>query len=197
MKIEDLPIVRGVRIDYEQLLSIEHSCDPKLCVGCKCCCSCYDLLIEGNELSRVAGWLPGASRYAPALMDGGEPANVFEELAPGVFSIDTDEDGLCVFAWTDEAGSRLCSLHAAALAEGAEPLGAKPRSCWLWPLALSSSRPPILGRDADVFAFPCNKRRHDFRPVLDAGVTDIIRGLYGEEFLGELSTLLPTLRREL
>ena len=55
-----------------------------------------------------------------------------------------------MFAYASKEGRILCSLHAAALAEGIDVRRAKPRCCRLWPLALTGSYPRYLGVDPEV-----------------------------------------------
>jgi hypothetical protein len=186
MRFDQLPSVQGVVVDVEALETIAHRCEPALCRRAGTCCAGYDVCVAEDELPKLAGATELAARYVPDLGQGG---NVFEELFDGLYSIDTDEDGLCVFAYEDAGGQVLCSLHSAALENGLDVRELKPRCCMLWPLALSGSRPRYLMVDPGAFSYPCNRRKaSDGR--LDEGIRQIVRCVLGEEFLAELGTAL-------
>src|SRR5512147_2041483 len=88
----------SVEVDVESLLSIENRC-----MGCargeRCCCSSYEVCVTFAEMKRIIRFLPEAARYCPHLLTTSGYDNVFEEEEPGLFSIDTTEDGLCLFAY--------------------------------------------------------------------------------------------------
>ena len=87
----------SVEVDVESLLSLENRC--KGCVrGERCCCSSYEVCVTTAELKRIIKVLPEAAKYCPHLLTTGGYDNVFEQEEPGLFSIDTTEDGLCLFA---------------------------------------------------------------------------------------------------
>jgi len=181
---KDLPVVGGLRVDLDSLRSIAHRCDPSLCRGLRGCCSRYEVTLGPTELSTIIGMLPEAARYVPALAD----ADLYEELDEGEFAIETDEEGRCVFAYRNHTGDTLCALHSAALRHGLDPVSVKPRSCFLWPLALTESKPPVLSIQDDAFTFPCNRRRLAKRG-LDPGILAILEGLFGESFVAQLTAL--------
>ena len=152
-------VINDIEIDWEGIYSISHHCRPGICKNDKCCCSSYEICIDKNELSVITGWLPIASRFSPRLQADNGFDNIFDELGPDLFALDTDEKGLCVFAYSHEGHKILCSLHAAALHMNLPPRQAKPKSCLLWPLAITEGYPVILSVDDDAFSFKCNKRR--------------------------------------
>ncbi|MFQ5466059.1 MAG: DUF3109 family protein [Thermodesulfobacteriota bacterium] len=178
--------IDGVAVDVDAICSVSHDCRPELCRTGACCCACYEVALTGREVAAVAGMLPGAARHASRLKEGGRFDNVFDESDEGGFVLDTTPDGACVFLYRDRARTPLCSLHTAAIESGAPPSLAKPRSCTLWPLALSEDATPVLGVQDDALGFPCNGRR---KPGggLDAGVASIIGSLFGEAFLARLA----------
>jgi len=184
-------LIDGVAVDVDAILSISHDCRPELCRTGACCCACYEVALTGREVAAVAGMLPGAARHARRLRDGDGFDNVFDESDEGGFVLDTAPDGACVFLYRDGAGAPLCSLHSAAVESGLDPSLAKPRSCTLWPLALSEDAPPVLGVQDDALDFPCNGRRGPARG-LDPGVEAIIAALFGEAFLARLSSEIST-----
>ena len=183
MRFRDLPVIQGVIVEIDALRSISHRCDPRLCRGSPCCGSGYEVCVEEEELPAIVGAMPLAARFAARLRAEEGLDNVFDELWPGLYSIDTDDDGLCLFASSGEGGRVLCSLHCAALSEGIEVRRLKPRSCRLWPLAMTGSVPRYLGIDPGAFDFPCNSRRPAGQPGLDDGIAEIVRDVLGEEFL--------------
>ena len=186
MTIADLPAIGDVAVDVPALLALEYACDPALCRAGRSCCAGYEVCIDEDEIPKLVGAVPLARRYVPDLPDGG---NVFERLFAGLYAIDTDEDGLCVFAYGGARGETLCSIHSAALDDGFDPRAVKPRSCLLWPLAMAGSPPRYLSVDPGAYSYPCcTRRRSD--GALHAGVAAHIRYVLGEEFLAELNALL-------
>ncbi len=124
-----------VSIDYKSIRSIDHEC-----TGCsevsKCCCAKYDVCVTEAELQRIIPILPEAAKLCPHLKTDNGYANVFEEAEDGLHSIDTHENGLCVFAYKNKGLIR-CSLHSVEQDLGL-PLGTvKPQMCVLWPLTFS------------------------------------------------------------
>jgi len=187
VRFEDLPRIDDVIVDVEPLAALAHRCDPALCRHCQSCCGAgYEVCIEGDELPRVAGAIPLAARYAHGLSADDNP---FEQVFADLYALDEDESGLCCFAYSTEAGDVLCSLHTAALEHGLPPTATKPRSCLLWPLAMSGRRPRFLTVDPGAFHFPCNARKEP-DGALDPGVAAIVRLVFGEGFLGRLRSAL-------
>jgi len=122
-------------VDYKSLRTIDHEC--KGCSGiARNCCARYDVCVTGAELKRIILVLPEAARFCPHLKEKGGYANVFEETENGLHTIDTRENGLCVFAFRNN-GTIRCSLHGVETSLGL-PLGSiKPKMCVLWPLTFS------------------------------------------------------------
>ena len=184
------PEIDGIVIDMEAIVSLSHDCVPSLCKDGTHCCAFYEIHTTGKEGERIIDNLPAAARYAKALRQGKEYLSPLEEddEKKGAFIIDTDEDGLCALSYLNRSGDPLCSLHTVALDEGLSPINVKPRCCHMWPLAVSESKPPLLTVQDGVMDFPCNKTRRG-RRTIDKGVADIIRDLFGEEFLKELKRI--------
>jgi len=194
MRFDELPRIQGVIVDVDALRGISHRCDPGLCTDSPCCGAGYEVCIDEDEIGKVVGAMPLAARYVPHLMTETGPDNILDEILPGLHAIDTDDEGRCLFAYQGRGGAVLCSLHSAALAEGLDVGQVKPRSCMLWPLAMSGSRPRYLSVDPGAFDFPCNRRRGPGESGLDAGIADIVRELLGQEFLAEVEGLLNSTR---
>lgn len=172
--------VGGLLVDLRGISTLSHVCDPTLCAASGCCCAEHDVWVGDAERSAALGILPEAAEHAPAV---GE-TDPFQRLGDDAWSV-RRIDGMCVFAWRDDGGRTLCSLHSAALQRGLPPEQTKPRGCILWPLALSSSRPPMLSVQAGALRYPCNCRRGlDGR--LSAGVEAIVAAIWGRTFLREL-----------
>lgn len=184
--MDGLVRIDGVAVDVDDLRSISHDCRPALCSSGVCCCACYEVTLTEAEAGSVVGMLPGASRHARRLKSGGGFDNVFDESDDGEVVLDTTGDGACVFLYRDRRKTPLCSLHTAAAESGIPPESVKPRSCTLWPLALSEDDPAVLGVQDDAFRFPCNRRRKA-GSGLDPGVASIIRSLFGNAFLARLA----------
>jgi hypothetical protein len=190
----------SVDVDVESLLSLENRCN-----GCargeKCCCASYEVCVTTAEVKRIIKFLPEAAKLCPHLLTAGGYDNVFEEEEPGLFSIDTTEDGLCLFAyWRDHRTH--CSLHTVAMTLGLPLEQVKPKVCLLWPLHFSDGD-EILGMINDAFLFKCNIRKAPGSRNLSPGFVEAIEQVYGEGCgtqvmraaeIGERRTLLITRR---
>ncbi len=177
----------AMEIDRDALYRIAHRCVPGKCRRDRCCCASYEIVVDPDEIGRIIGYMPAASRYAPLLGSGSRLENVFEENPEdGTYTVDADEDGLCVFAYGDRRRGVLCSLHTAALDLGLPHSRTKPVSCVLWPLAITEDRPLVLSVAEDAFRFPCNRRRRDPGGRLDPGIERIVRDVFGPAILARV-----------
>lgn len=175
--------IDDIEIDVESLFSISHCCVPGMCPVDQCCCSKYEIVVEGNEMDRIIGYMPAASKYAVHLGSGCSLDNVFEEGGGGDFVVDTDDNGLCAFAYRGRCNSMLCSLHSVALERGIPYYRTKPTACVLWPLAISEDLPLQLSIADDAFDFPCNTRRKNAGKSLDPNIARIIKDVFGIKIL--------------
>ncbi len=163
-------------IDKQTIRLTDHACD-----GCsggqKCCCAVFDICINHAEMKTIIGALPLAAEFRPELSENG---NVFDEEEPGLFSIDKDDNGDCVFSYRS-GGKMLCALHSAALKAGLPPHNLKPTSCTLWPLSLSEPPDAMLSICDDAYDFHCvnrcKKQAEAFAPALAAS----IKAIFGPE----------------
>jgi len=179
--------IDGLLVDIDALSRLSHSCDPALCADRVPCCAHYEISLEPGEVETLAGMLPLASRYAFVEGGDGEEGNVFDE-EDGEVVLDTTEEGECLLMYRDTGGRPLCSLHTAAAEAGLYPYRMKPRSCTLWPLALSEGEDPVLGVQDETGGFPCNRARRGVG--LDAGVAEILEALFGTSFLEKVEEAL-------
>ena len=152
------------------------------CTGCargeRCCCSSYEVCATAAEVKRIIRVLPEAAKYCPHLLTAGGYDNVFEEEEPGLFSIDTNEDGLCLFAYRSDGQIR-CSLHTVALTLGLPLEQVKPKVCLLWPMHFSDGD-EVLGIINDALLFLCNTRKASGSRTLSPGFVEAIELVYGE-----------------
>jgi hypothetical protein len=166
-----------VDVDVESLLSIENRCE-----GCskgeRCCCSSYEVCVTAAELKRIIKVLPEAATYCPHLLTLGGYDNVFEEEEPGLFSIDTTEDGLCLFAYWSNHRIH-CSLHSVAMKLGLPLAQVKPKVCLLWPMHFTEGD-EVLAIIGDAFLFTCNFKKHARSRSLSPGFVEAIELVYGE-----------------
>ena len=121
-------VLNGIEIDMEAICSITHECNPELCKESICCCSCYEICIDNNEIDTITDWLPEAVKFSPHLNSGSDFDNVFDQIKPNQYAIDTAENGLCVFAYNSPDKKTFCSLHSAALKHDIPPYKIKPKS---------------------------------------------------------------------
>jgi len=138
--------------------------------------------VTEKEMERAIGVLPQASQYAVQLREGDDWVNPFEPVGGRLYALETLEDGRCMYSYRGPRGETWCAIHSAALDLGLDPWTTKPKSCLLWPLALSTGRPPVLSIQDDARRFPCNTRnRHDARAI-DPGIGDLLARAFGDEF---------------
>ncbi len=181
-----IPKVGNYRLDLEALRVLRHRYDARRCSERGCCCSTYEVVIGKRELDRITGWIPLAAQYQPGLIEDGALQNPFDQLERSLWSLDTDEDGTCRFAYRWADGQTRCSIHSAALEHGHDPFRTKPRSCALWPLAVSEGRHPVLSVADDAYTFPCNIRRRRRDPVLDPTVVEVVEQAFGKKFAADV-----------
>lgn len=184
--MSDLPKVGAYRLHVESLVALRHQHDPQRCAEVDCCCSTYEVVIGKREIDRITGYLPLAAHHQPGLIEDDELANPFDQVERSLWAIDTDESGRCRFAYKTAQGETYCSIHSAALEIGINPFHAKPRSCALWPLAISEGRNPVLSVVDDAYRFPCNKKRRTRKPVLDDSVVELATTIFGKRFAREM-----------
>jgi hypothetical protein len=167
----------SVDVDVESLLSLENRC-----IGCakgeKCCCSSYEVCITTAEMKRIIKVLPEAAKLCPHLLTIGGYDNVFEEEEPGLFSIDTAEDGLCLFAYWSHHRIH-CSLHTVAIKLGLPLAEVKPKVCLLWPMHFSDGD-EVLAIINDADEFSCNVRKSPDSRMLSPGFVEVLDLVYGE-----------------
>ena len=171
----------------EAIYSITHECNPDLCKGSTCCCSCYEICVDNNEIETITDWLPEAAKYSTYLNTDSGFDNVFDQIKKDQYAIDTADKGLCVFAYINPDKKTFCSLHSAALKYDIPPHKVKPKPCTLWPLALTEDYPLVLSTDDDALSFPCNIRRNE--NTLCNSIEDIISQIFGEDFLVKLKDI--------
>lgn len=174
---------RRVQVDLATILSVDHACR-----GCArpetCCCARYEVCVDTAELNRIIQVLPMVVKFCPHLKTAGGYDNVFEEVEPGLYALDTTEDGLCVFAFRSNHTIR-CSLHAVGLTQGL-PLGkVKPKACLLWPLSFSDGD-EFLSLANDALSFKCVFRRRNRSRRLAPALGEAIGLVYGEDFRTQL-----------
>ncbi len=167
----------SVDVDVLSLLTLENRCNG-CAKGEKCCCSSYEVCVTTTELKRIVKVLPEAAKLCPHLLTAGGYDNVFEEEEPGLFSIDTTEDGLCLFAYWSR-GRTHCSLHTVAQTLGLPLEQVKPKVCLLWPLHFSDGD-EVLAVISDAYLFKCNIRKAAGSRGLSPGFIDAIELVYGE-----------------
>lgn len=171
----------SMTVEMRQIASLSHACD-----GCKgkdvrrSCCATYEVCITSDEMEAIVGVLPEVSKFCPDVTDGDGFQNVFEETDDGLISLDTTEDGLCVFAYQSEDGIR-CGLHSAAEHLKVPLEQVKPAVCILWPLSISDDEPRQLSIAEDALAFHCNTRGESNQPITQTAFIDTIEQVYGTD----------------
>lgn len=168
---------RIVEVDLASLVAVGNSC-PGCRKGEPSCCSTFDVCVTTAEMERIIRVLPEASKYAPQLQSREGFENVFDEAGRGLYSLDTDEDGVCVFAYWVEGRNR-CSLHSAAVALGMTLRDVKPKHCMLWPIHVSEGN-ETLAIPGEVVRFRCNTRAQKGSRRVSPALLDAIDKVYGK-----------------
>ena len=172
--------VGRLKVDLAAISQLAHRCTPEGC-GLRCCCSSYEVHVNAAELSRIVGLLPKAARYCPHLKTRDGLDNIFEDLGRGIYALDTDDDGRCLFAY-QRGRSLRCSLHTVAEECGLSPYQVKPYECSLWPLALTTSGGRTLTVDDTAYTFPCSAHQPVGSP-LSPSIASTIESLFGRVVL--------------
>ena len=190
----NFPIIDGFMVDLLALLSIDYACDPALCKDTVSCCASYDVCISESDVIKIIPHFPQASIFAPAIKEGDDYGNLFDETEDGLFSLETNEDLQCKLAWKNDSGELLCSLHSHALKNNLSFYDTKPKSCCLWPLAESDSKPKCISIDSDSLKFPCvtKKTTQDYK--LNKELSLIIEKIYGSDFLEKVNLSINLLK---
>lgn len=169
----------NVRVDLASILSLDH-----VCTGCvkgePCCCATYEVCVTTAEMNRIIQILPEAAKLCPHLRTDGRYDNVFEEVEPGLYAIDTDEGGLCLFAYVSDHKLR-CSLHTVGKTLGLPLNQVKPKACLLWPMNFSEGD-EVLSLTGDALSFRCNSQRRKQSRRLCSAFVEAIELVYGEGF---------------
>jgi hypothetical protein len=166
-----------VDIDLASLRSVEHDCD--CCAsGESCCCSTYEVCVTAAEMRRIIRIMPEAVKFCPHLERSDGYDNVFEYVEPGLYAIDTTEDGLCLFAYRAKRKTR-CALHSVGVERGIPLSAVKPKACLLWPLTFSEGAEALSLTD-DALLFHCNRPKQKGSSPLSSSFTDAIELVYGE-----------------
>jgi hypothetical protein len=166
-----------IAVDLKAIRTIDHEC-----VGCsrvaESCCAKYDVCVTDAELKRIIPVMPEVAELCPHLKTDEGYANVFEEDEKGVHTIDTHENGLCVFAHV-ENGLIRCSLHTVEKKLGL-PLGAvKPAVCILWPLTFAEPGNVLTLHD-DALGCACSSPRKEPSDLISPDLLATIRHFGGQ-----------------
>jgi len=173
-----------VHVNLAAILAVDHTC-----TGCKapkhCCCARYEVCADAKELKRIILLLPEAAKLCPRLKTQAGYDNIFDEIEPGLFALDTDEKGLCLLAYKS-GGKIRCSLHSAALKLGLSPAKVKPQACLLWPLSASEDN-RFLSLGDDTLSFRCVSRRRKLARTIAPALLETIKLVYGADFSARLA----------
>ena len=166
---------RTVDIDIASLGSILHDC-----IGCtagdRCCCSAYEVCVTAAEMRKIDRVMPEVLKRCPSLASG--DSDIFDRVEPGLYAIDTDEDGRCVFAYL--VGRKIrCALHTVAMDQGIPLAEVKPKSCLLWPMTCSDND-KVLSLTDDALLFHCNAAKRTGTGPLSVHFTETIEIVYGK-----------------
>ncbi|MDX9753901.1 MAG: hypothetical protein RBU29_08070 [bacterium] len=176
--------IGGFDVDLQALFGIAHECRPIVCKQ-DCCCGCYEICADKNEVRQIVSLLPIASHFAPHLRDGDEWVDLFDPVEQGLCALETDDEGLCQLAYRS-GEAMYCSLHSAALHLGLSPFTVKPKVCSLWPVAWVEGERPLLTIQDDAFDFPCNRPQDPRIAPLSPAIAETLQWAFGAEFYATL-----------
>lgn len=154
----EIPKSDPVIVDRKAVCSIDHACQGCADVS-RSCCAKYDVTVTADEVDRINGVLPEAAKFCQSLKVENGYANVFEETEDGQYSIDTDEDDLCVFAYRSEGLIR-CALHSVEKSMGLSLGAVKPAVCILYPLTFLDDGKTLTLHD-DALGCSCSTPRKE------------------------------------
>ena len=167
----------NVDIDIMSLRSVEHDCN-----GCAsgelCCCSTYEVCVTAAEMRRIIRVMPEVVKFCPHLETDDGYDNVFERVEPGLYAIDTTEDGLCLFAYAARRKIQ-CALHTVGIKRGIPLSEVKPKACLLWPMTFSEGAEALSLTD-DALLFHCNALKRKGAGSISSSFTEAIELVYGE-----------------
>ncbi len=164
-------------IDIAALCAVEHHCNG--CVSrTACCCSTYEVCITATEMRRIIRIMPEVVKLCPKLETDDGYDNVFEYVEAGLYAIDTNEDGLCLFAYTAERKIQ-CALHTVGVIRGIPLAKVKPKACLLWPMIFSEGEEALSLTD-DALLFHCTTPKRKGPGRISSSFTDAIDIVYGE-----------------
>jgi hypothetical protein len=129
-------------------------------------------------MQQIIQVLPEAAELCPHLKTDHGYDNVFEYVEPGLYALDTTEDGLCLLAYV--AGHTIrCALHTVGTNLGL-PLGkVKPKACLLWPMSLSEDD-EVLSLAGDALSFRCTARRRKGSNRISPAFVEAVGLVYGD-----------------
>jgi hypothetical protein len=129
-------------------------------------------------MQRIIQVLPEAAKLCHHLKTDHGYDNVFEYVEPGLYALDTTEDGLCLLAYVADNKIR-CSLHTVGT-KLKVPLGkVKPKACLLWPMSLSEGD-EVLTLAGDALSFRCTTRRRKRSNRLSSAFREAVELVYGD-----------------
>ncbi|MCP4641328.1 MAG: hypothetical protein GY851_12880 [bacterium] len=167
-------------VDVARIAALHHQCDGCLDREAGCCAS-FEVCVAEPEMERILGTMEAIAEFCPDLHNSEGFAYPFDETEDDLHAIDTDEDGLCAFAYSKD-GRTLCGIHSAAERLDVPWFTVKPRSCVLWPLALSHGPSPVLTVDPEAPAFHCCEVGRRDPSALDDNIAGTLRTVFGEAF---------------
>jgi Fe-S-cluster containining protein len=166
-----------VDIDILSLRSVEHDCN-----GCAsgelCCCSTYEVCVTIAEMRRIIRVMSEVVKFCPHLETDDGFDNVFEYVEPGLYAIDTTEDGLCLFAYAAQRKIQ-CALHTVGIKRGIPLSEVKPKACLLWPMTFSEGA-EALSLTEDALRFHCTALKRKGSNSISSSFAEAIEQVYGE-----------------
>ena len=130
------------------------------------------------EMRRIIQVMPEVVKLCPHLETDDGYDNVFESVEPGLYALDTTEDGLCLFAYVARRKIQ-CALHTVGIKRGIPLPEVKPKACLLWPMTFSEGAEALSLTD-DALLFHCTALKRKGSNSISSSFTEAIELVYGE-----------------
>jgi hypothetical protein len=173
-------------IKIDDFFNYTFSCDDKAAKHCvkhkQCCCGIFFVETTKRNVDRIFNILDVVSYFCPHLKDGKGYLNPFEENEDNRYSIETKENGYCMFSYLDKVGALRCGIHSAALKLKAEPFFYKPLECSIWPVRIFEEKnsKTVVALDVDAGG-GCLKKKNKIDGKIDPVLFETLVLLLGKK----------------
>jgi Protein of unknown function (DUF3109) len=172
-------------IKIDDFFTYRFSCNSRETKKCtknkKCCCGIFFVDTTAKKVKRIFDIFDSISEFCPALKDGNKYVNPFEEDENNRYSVETKDDGYCIFSYFDKTAALKCAIHSAALKLDADPFFYKPLPCAIWPVTVFKEKDDrtIVCLDTETQS-TCLKKKNNIDNTIDPALLKNLELLLGE-----------------